>query len=293
MSASQRETHLKKVASAKLQENPAASNLLHLSSQHASINNQAGPSHPSVLESQEALYSDSSMSYHMQPEHNQSLYDSVNYGEEISSSSHHYRLSVSSASQQEVDTHAKPNCSRQLFIPVSQDQLLTGGDLQPFPKTHSSSTQCQISMPRHQCLSSTIASTSQIQTAPNLIHTTLPSSSVSEDKLLSVAVNDFSALVITPVEVLKAIWRKAYELLREPNSISRAPGQGDNARMVRSYSGSRPHLVLHKKSGQYACDNMCPNWKSLGICAHSVATAEDNHELQLFIQWYSKAKKGS
>ena len=36
---------------------------------------------------------------------------------------------------------------------------------------------------------------------------------------------------------------------------------------------------------------MCPNWKSLGICAHSVATAEDNQELQLFIHWYLKARK--
>ena len=136
----------------------------------------------------------------MQPEHNQPLFDSVNYDDEIPSSSHHYRLSVSSASQQEADT-----C---LFIPVSQNQLLTGGDLQPFPETHSrSSTQCQISMHRHQCLSSTIASTSQIQKAPNLIHTTLPSSSVSEDKLLSVVVSDFSASVITSVEVVKAIWK--------------------------------------------------------------------------------------
>ena len=33
---------------------------------------------------------------------------------------------------------------------------------------------------------------------------------------------------------------------------------------------------------------MCPNWRSLGICAHSVAAAEDNKELQV---WFLKAKK--
>ena len=169
--------------------------------------------------------------------------------------------------------------------------MLTDGDVQPTTPAYSSSTQSQFSMPSHQYLSSTIASTSQIQTAPKLIHANLPVSSVSEDELLSVAISNFSASVITPLEVLKAIWRKAYELLHEPNSISHAPGQGDNARMVKSYSGSRPHLVSRKKSGQYACDNMCPNWKSLGICAHSVAAAEDNHELQFFIRWFLKAKK--
>ena len=61
--------------------------------------------------------------------------------------------------------------------------------------------------------------------------------------------------------------------------------------MVKSYSGSRPHLVTHKRSGQYACDDKCPNWRSLGICAHSVAAAEDNHELLLFVRWFTKAKK--
>ena len=74
-------------------------------------------------------------------------------------------------------------------------------------------------------------------------------------------------------------------------TISHAPGQGDNARMVKSYSGSRLHLISRKKSGQYACNNMYPNWKSLGICAHSVAAAEDNHQLQFFIRWFLNAKK--
>ena len=74
-------------------------------------------------------------------------------------------------------------------------------------------------MPSHQYLS-LIASTSQIQTAPELIHANLPVSSVSEDELLSVAVSNFSASVITPLEVLKAIWGKAYELLHEPNYLT-------------------------------------------------------------------------
>ena len=62
--------------------------------------------------------------------------------------------------------------------------------------------------------------------------------------------------------------------------------------MVKSYSGPHPHLVTHKRTGQYnVCDSMCPNCRSLGICAHSVAATEDNKELQGSVQWYSKAKK--
>ena len=359
MSASQREAHLKKVASAKLQENPASKHL-HLSSQHEYINKQAGPSPSSILESQDVLYSDSSSystlpernpskcvdinqavllptsvksrevlhsdssystlleqnpskcakvnqagplhplvksqevlhsdsSSRTLPEQNRSSYESLKY-DEVSASNHLYRFSVPMASQHEEEAYAKPNCSRRLFVPVSQDQLLPDGDLQASYKTvstHPRSTQCHFGMPS--LSTSATTSTSQIQMAPNPIPTTVPT--WKEDKLLSVAISDFSASVITPVEVLKAIWQKAYELLHEPYSISPAPGQGDKARMVRSYSGSRPHLVSYKKSGQYTCDSTCPNWKSLGICAHSVATAEDNQELQLFIHWYLKARK--
>ena len=302
MSASQREAHLKKVASAKLHEN-AASSLLHLSSRYISSSDQAGPSGVTVSDNQlvlnsESSHNKSSYSYHMPSAQNQSSYDSINYDDidEISGSSHCYTISVSLAPQQEAfkeaETYTKPSCSRRLF--ASQCQSIADGDSLPASTTiPTCSVQCHSSMPSHQYVSSTIASTSQIHTAPSLTRTSLPSSDsfVSEDKLLSVAISDFSGSDITPVEVLKAIWRKAYELLHEPNSVLHAPGQGDNTRMVKSYSGSRPHLVSRKKNGQYACDSMCPNWRSLGICAHSVAAAEDNKELQLFVQWYLKAKK--
>ena len=56
-------------------------------------------------------------------------------------------------------------------------------------------------------------------------------------------------------------------------------------------SNVRPHLVTAKKNGQYACDNDCPNWKSLGICSHSVVAAEDNGDLQTFVEWVKRVKK--
>ena len=87
------------------------------------------------------------------------------------------------------------------------------------------------------------------------------------------------------------IWQKASSLLTEPNAIVLAPGCDPCSRMVKSSSGQRPHMVTKKKTGQYSFDSTRPNWKSLGICSHSVAAAEDNCDLQSFLTWFVKAKK--
>ena len=108
---------------------------------------------------------------------------------------------------------------------------------------------------------------------------------------LSVSIDDFSESVITRIEILKVIWNKVSELLRDPNSISFAPGQDSIACVVRSHSGPRPHLVTRKRNGQYACDNVCPNWKSLGICAHSAA--EDNSPTTTVCQLVLKIQESS
>ena len=43
--------------------------------------------------------------------------------------------------------------------------------------------------------------------------------------------------------------------------------------------GKVPHMVTPNKSRSFCCDSNCVNWKSLGICAHSVAVAEINGKL--------------
>ena len=40
-----------------------------------------------------------------------------------------------------------------------------------------------------------------------------------------------------------------------------------------------------------ACDSDCPNWKALGICAHSVAVAELSGKLPVFIERIKKCNK--
>ena len=115
--------------------------------------------------------------------------------------------------------------------------------------------------------------------------------SQSSRRMLSIDVSHFCDSVLIPRSVLDAIWKKGNELLNDSNSICMVPGGNSNDRIVKSNSGPRPHIVTAKKTGQYACDGECPNWKSLKVCSHTVAAAEDNHDLDAFIHWLKKAKK--
>lgn len=116
------------------------------------------------------------------------------------------------------------------------------------------------------------------------------SQSVKSSKTLSVDVNRVAAKVSVPLECLVGIWQKAEELLQSPSDMSPAPGQPENARMVISRSGKRPHLVLPSKSG-YKCDSDCLNFKSIGLCSHTVAVAECTDSLKEFLRHFEKSHK--
>ena len=100
---------------------------------------------------------------------------------------------------------------------------------------------------------------------------------------LSVSVHDVVDAVRIPLNCLEGIWSKAAELLRTENAIVSAPGVGGGSKFVLSYSGRKPHLVVPKKGGAFACDNECPNWKALSTCAHSVAVANLCGKLSEFV----------
>ena len=112
---------------------------------------------------------------------------------------------------------------------------------------------------------------------------TSPVADLEASKHLSIDVNTVAASVSVPLECLKGIWQKAEELLNSQHGMSPAPGQPEEARMVLSRSGKRPHLILPCKRGRFKCDSDCLNFKSLGICSHSVAVAECNNLLTKFI----------
>ena len=61
--------------------------------------------------------------------------------------------------------------------------------------------------------------------------------------------------------------------------------------MVLSYSNDVPHMVTLTKVGGFSCDTNCPNCKSIGICAHSVAVAQANGKLEELISVIKKRKK--
>ena len=69
-------------------------------------------------------------------------------------------------------------------------------------------------------------------------------------------------------------------LITESNAVV-APGCGPKDKMVKSQSGSTPHLV--KTSGN--CDY---KFIFLNICSHVVAAAQVNDDIDGFIQWYCK-----
>ena len=108
---------------------------------------------------------------------------------------------------------------------------------------------------------------------------------------LSVDVSDVAVSTNLPLPCLQGIWSKATELLQAPGSIVAAPGHPANTWMVASRSSQRPHLVMPCKGGLIKCDSDCLNYKSMGICSHSVAVAQMNNNLQQFVSAFSKMKK--
>lgn len=108
---------------------------------------------------------------------------------------------------------------------------------------------------------------------------------------LTVDVKAVADSVRIPLNCLEGIWSKASELLKTPGAIVSAPGVSGDARFVLSYSGKRPHLVIPKRGGSFSCDEDCPNWRALGICAHSVAVANLCSKLPEFVAWFKKSKK--
>jgi hypothetical protein len=113
---------------------------------------------------------------------------------------------------------------------------------------------------------------------------------------ISVTLDDGIANTRIPYTVAECIWKKAKSLISEVNAIVPAPGLGEKDKMVKSMSGTAPHLVVSRASSvgiQYNCDDKCPQFKSLGICSHIVASSETNGDLQAFLQWfkYVRGKK--
>ena len=111
-------------------------------------------------------------------------------------------------------------------------------------------------------------------------------------RALSVPPDTAVANMRFPYTTVEGIWKKAVGLVSEDGAIVPAPGLGHKDRMVKSKSGSAPHLV--KVSGsQYYCDDKCPHFKSLSFCSQVVAAAESNNDLADFLKWFQSKCRNS
>ena len=90
---------------------------------------------------------------------------------------------------------------------------------------------------------------------------------------------------------LQSLWSKASRLLSD-GKVVQAPGSVSTTRWVASDSSASPHVVTMSKTGKgrYMCDSQCVGWKSRSICAHCLATAEDNNDIFDFLLWFRSSK---
>ena len=87
---------------------------------------------------------------------------------------------------------------------------------------------------------------------------------------------------------LEAMWRKASRLLLDKKVI-KPPHSNPKTRWVVSDTDSSPHVVTTTKSNprRYICDKQCLGWK---CCAHCIASAEDNGDLDVYLAWFASSK---
>ena len=91
---------------------------------------------------------------------------------------------------------------------------------------------------------------------------------------------------------LQSLWSKASRLLNQ-TKVLKAPSSNENTWWVCSDSSPSPHIIVTKSkghTGRYMCDKQCVGWKSRNICAHCLAVAEDDKQLETFLTWLSTTK---
>ncbi|XP_065893381.1 uncharacterized protein [Dysidea avara] len=108
--------------------------------------------------------------------------------------------------------------------------------------------------------------------------------------------NDYSPLSLSPeeanlsnipLETVRGIWTKAKSLLETPRAVVNGPcfsASVNSTVIVASKSSAKPRTIICKPQGVISCENTCPHWASLQICSHSVAAAQFDCELEIFLE---------
>ena len=111
---------------------------------------------------------------------------------------------------------------------------------------------------------------------------------------LSVSVERAADLTGLPILFLRHTMSKAFELIRN-GSVVVAPCFSTKARMVGSKSMKQPHFVNTSKDDEilFECDNNCSGFSHRHICAHTIAAAEHNTDLEDYLDDFGKFVKTS
>ena len=110
--------------------------------------------------------------------------------------------------------------------------------------------------------------------------------STENQRPLTVSLDNAVQSVKPPFTTIEDIWKKAGMLVEENNAVVSAPGFCKGEKMVKSKSGSVPHMVsIDHMSLQYKCDDKCMWYKSTNICSHTVAAAEVNGDPAKFLHF--------
>ena len=98
------------------------------------------------------------------------------------------------------------------------------------------------------------------------------------------------AVLAIPQYIADTIWQRALALLQQDSNFALAPGNSGKAWLVTRSSSSKttkPCFVQNHK-GHYECETDCIYYQTSKVCAHIVAVAIKNGDLDRFITWHKK-----
>ena len=109
---------------------------------------------------------------------------------------------------------------------------------------------------------------------------------------MSAVVEDNPLAVLgIPRYIADTIWQRASTLLQHESNFALAPGNSGSTWLVSqstcAANNSKPYYV-HKHKGHYECEADCIYYHTSKICAHVVAVADKNNELDNVISRHSK-----
>ena len=111
--------------------------------------------------------------------------------------------------------------------------------------------------------------------ASNTVPKQIPTPSIPR-RLIITAQEANLPVEAVPLASLQDIFKRAEFLLNEPGAIMKAASNEERMRTVKSRYGEDPLIVKPQKKNKNLFECNCKMFKGLGVCADTIAVAEDN-----------------